>query len=740
MAKSNIKQKPAKKIKASNGKTKSQRDPVRAGSVAPPAGTAAKKKPVPANDRAAQVKESKLAPRQKDNKAKPTQEKHMKKAEVLEYKEGKQEAGNGALQDVEALAKAGGEKYDSDAITVLKGLEAVRMRPAMYIGDTSVKGLHHLVYEVVDNSVDEALAGYCDSIDVTMNKDGSVTVEDNGRGIPVDKHKEMKKSALEVVMTVLHAGGKFDKKSYKVSGGLHGVGVSVVNALSEWLEAYVARDGNLYYQKYERGNPVADVKIIGKRKTTGTKVVFSPDPEIFGKRKFTFDILAERVRELAFLHKNLRLSISDENTGKSHKFQFKGGIAEFVKYLDEAREPIMNKPIYLEGVREGVPIEVALQYNDGYNENIFTYVNNIHTIEGGTHMVGFKAALTKTINTYATKNNLLKDKDNFQITGDDVREGLTAVVSIKVTEPQFEGQTKTKLGNSDIRGIVESFCNEGLATFFEENPAIARKIVEKGKLAAQSREAARKARELTRRKSALDGVGLPGKLADCSITDPEHCEIYIVEGDSAGGSAKQGRDRRFQAILPIKGKILNVEKARLDKILSNEEIRTLVTALGTGIGSDDFDAERLRYGRVIIMTDADVDGSHIRTLLLTFFFRYMKQLIEQSRIYIAQPPLYRIWKGKEEFYCYDDDEKDAALKRFDNKDNVNVQRYKGLGEMNPEQLWKTTMDPEQRAMKLVTIEEAYQADVLFSTLMGDKVEPRRKFIEENAKYVRNLDV
>lgn len=729
------KQKPAKTAKASNGKAKAQANPPRAKSAAPLAASTA-----PASDKATKAAEAKLALKSKDNKTKPIQEKNMKKAEVLEYQDEKQEKGNGAPQDLETLAKAGGEKYTSDAITVLKGLEAVRMRPAMYIGDTSVKGLHHLVYEVIDNSVDEALAGYCDTIDVTMNKDGSVTVEDNGRGIPVDTHKDMKKSALEVVMTVLHAGGKFDKKSYKVSGGLHGVGVSVVNALSEWLEAYVARDGNLYYQKYERGNPVADVKIVGKRKTTGTKVIFSPDPEIFGKRKFTFDILAERVRELAFLNKNLRLSISDENTGKSHKFQFKGGISEFVKYIDEAREPIMNKPIYLEGEREGVPIEVALQYNDGYNENIFTYVNNIHTIEGGTHMVGFKAALTKTINTYATKNNLLKDKDNFQITGDDVREGLTAVVSIKVTEPQFEGQTKTKLGNSDIRGIVESFCNEGLAAFFEENPSVARKIVEKGKLAAQSREAARKARELTRRKSALDGGGLPGKLADCSITDPEHCEIYIVEGDSAGGSAKQGRDRRFQAILPIKGKILNVEKARLDKILSNEEIRTLVTALGTGIGSDDFDPERLRYGRVIIMTDADVDGSHIRTLLLTFFFRYMKQLIEQSRIYIAQPPLYRIWKGKEEFYCYDDDEKDAALKRFDNKDNVNVQRYKGLGEMNPEQLWKTTMDPEQRAMKLVTIEEAYQADVLFSTLMGDKVEPRRKFIEENAKYVRNLDV
>ncbi len=642
--------------------------------------------------------------------------------------------------DSSAEVAANSGQYDADAITVLKGLEAVQRRPAMYIGDTSVRGFHHLAYEVVDNSIDEALAGHCDTIEVRINADGSCMVEDNGRGIPVDIHKEMKRPALEVVMTILHAGGKFDKKSYKVSGGLHGVGVSVVNALSEWLEVHVARDGNLYYQKYERGAPVTEVKIVGKRKTTGTKVTFLPDTEIFGKTKFNFDILTERVRELAFLNKNLKLSIQDERSGKEHKFQYKGGIAQFVQYIDEARETIMNKPIYLEGEREGVPIEIALQYNDGYNENIFTYVNNIHTVEGGSHMVGFKAALTKTINTYATKNNLVKEKDNLQLTGDDVREGLTAVVSIKVAEPQFEGQTKTKLGNSDIRGIVESFCNEGFSAFFENTPSVARKIIEKCLLAARSREAARKARELTRKKGGLDGSGLPGKLADCSITDPEHCEIYIVEGDSAGGSAKQGRDRRFQAILPIKGKILNVEKARLDKILSNEEIRTIVTALGTGIGSDEFNLEKLRYGRVIIMTDADVDGSHIRTLILTFFFRYMKALIEQSKIYIAQPPLYRVWKSKEEYYCYDDDEKDAVMKRFENKDNVNVQRYKGLGEMNPEQLWKTTMDPEQRTMKLVTIQEAFEADLLFSTLMGDKVEPRRKFIEENAKYVRNLDV
>jgi len=677
------------------------------------------------------------------------QQKSMDKTPVIELKDTATHPANGddngALENANKATTPettsdGVDEYSAESITVLKGLEAVRRRPAMYIGDTSVKGFHHLVYEVVDNSVDEALAGFCDSIEVFINTDGSVTVEDNGRGIPVDIHRDTNRPALEVVMTMLHAGGKFDKKSYKVSGGLHGVGVSVVNALSEWLEAYVARDGNLYYQKYERGTPVTDVKVVGKRKTTGTKVVFMPDTEVFGKVKFNFDILTERIRELAFLNKNLKLSITDNRSEKSHKFQYKGGIGQFVQYIDEARESLMKKPIFFEGDREAVPIEVALQYNDGYNENIFTYVNNIHTIEGGSHLVGFKAALTKTINSYAVKNNLLKEKENIQLTGDDVREGLTCVLSIKVLEPQFEGQTKTKLGNSEIRGIVESFCNEGLSSYFEANPPVARKIIEKCLLAARSREAARKARELTRKKSGIDSSGLPGKLADCSITDPEHCEIYIVEGDSAGGSAKQGRDRRFQAILPIKGKILNVEKARLDKILSNEEIRNLVTALGTGIGSDDFDAARLRYGRVIIMTDADVDGSHIRTLLLTFFFRYMKALIEQGRIYIAQPPLYRVWKGKEEFYCYDDDEKDVVLKRFNEKSNVNVQRYKGLGEMNPEQLWKTTMDPEQRTMRQVTIEEAFEADLLFSILMGDKVEPRRKFIEENAKYVRNLDV
>jgi len=725
--------------------------------------TKTKQKPVPKNKKEKVVAQKtngkfpdkkaatldKIVPSKEQKKSSSQKGDAKEKTSVVEVKEevrnkavsenGKEQKGsaNGAttISKEEAV-----KQYDAGTITVLEGLDPVRKRPAMYIGDISTRGYHHLVNEVVDNAIDEALGGFCDKIDVMINKDGSVTVEDNGRGIPVDMHPVVKRPALEVVMTKLHAGGKFDKKSYKVSGGLHGVGVSVVNALSEWLVVEVAREGNVYMQKYERGTPVHDVKTIGKRKGTGTKVTFFPDHEIFGKQKYNFEILCERLRELAFLNKELKINIDDERTGKSEKFQYKGGIVEFVQYIDEAREAIMKKPIYVSGERDEVPVELALQYNDGYNDNIFTYVNDIHTIEGGSHLVGLKAALTKTINTYATKNNLIKEKDEIQLTGDDVREGLTAVLSIKVAEPQFEGQTKTKLGNSEVRGIVESIIGEGLGTYFEENPPVGRKIIEKCLLAARSREAARKAKELTRRKSGIDGAGLPGKLADCSITDPEHCEVYIVEGDSAGGSAKQGRDRRFQAILPIKGKILNVEKARLDKILSNEEIRNIVTALGTGIGGEDFDATKIRYGKVIIMSDADVDGSHIRTLLLTFFFRYMKPLVELGRIYIAQPPLYRIAKGKEEFYAYDDDEKESFLKRFDKPEGVNVQRYKGLGEMNPEQLWRTTMDPEQRTMRLITIEEAYQADLVFSTLMGDKVEPRRKFIEENAKYVRNLDV
>ncbi len=629
-------------------------------------------------------------------------------------------------------------KYDASQITVLKGLEAVRRRPAMYIGDVSIRGLHHLVYEVVDNSIDEALAGFCNEIEVIIEKDNSVTVIDNGRGIPVDIHPTQKRSALEVVMTMLHAGGKFDKKSYKVSGGLHGVGVSVVNALSEWCEVEVYRDGNIYYQRYSRGIPTTEVIQKGKIDRTGTKTHFLPDIEIFKKINFNYEILCERLRELAFLNKDLLIKIEDKRSNKKDSFKYSGGIVAFIQYLDQNRDPIQPRPIYIESEKDGVPVEVAFQYNSGYNENIFSYVNNIHTIEGGSHLIGFKTALTRTLNTYAAKNNLLKNVD-FTFTGEDVREGLTAVISIKHIEPQFEGQTKTKLGNSEVKGIVESIVSDGLNLFLEENPSIARTIIEKVISAASSREAARKAREIARRKTALNGGGLPGKLADCSIKEPEHCELYLVEGDSAGGSAKQGRDRRFQAILPLKGKILNVEKARLDKILSNEEIRTIVTALGTGIGADDFDISRLRYGKIIIMTDADVDGAHIRTLLLTFFFRYMRELIEKEHIYIAQPPLYRLTKGKQEFYAYDDEELETLLERL-GRNGISIQRYKGLGEMNPEQLWKTTMDPENRTVLKVTIEEAFQADLIFSTLMGDKVEPRRKFIEENAKYVRNLDI
>ena len=630
------------------------------------------------------------------------------------------------------------EKYDASQITVLKGLEAVKRRPAMYIGDVSIRGLHHLVYEVVDNSIDEALAGYCTEIEVIIEKDNFIVVKDNGRGIPVDLHLTQNKSALEVVMTMLHAGGKFDKKSYKVSGGLHGVGVSVVNALSESCEVEVYRDGKIYRQKYERGIPLADVAAVGTTSKTGTKTRFLADVEIFKKINYNYEILCERLRELAFLTKELLIKIKDERSGKADTFKYKGGIISFIQYLDQNRDVLQKKPVYIEGEKEDVPVEVAFQYNSGYTENIFSYVNNIHTMEGGSHLIGFKSALTRTLNNYATKNNLLKNMD-FTLSGDDVREGLTAIISIKHVEPQFEGQTKTKLGNSEVKGIVESIVGDGLSLYLEENPPIAKRIVEKIVSSARAREAARKARDIARRKTVLNSGGLPGKLADCSIKDPAHCEIYLVEGDSAGGSAKQGRDRRFQAILPLKGKILNVEKARLDKILSNEEIITIITALGTGIGADDFDILKLRYNKIIIMTDADIDGAHIRTLLLTFFFRYMKQLIEQGHIYIAQPPLYRISKGKQENYAYDEDEMDEIMNRL-GRSGVSLQRYKGLGEMNADQLWKTTMDPENRTVLQVTIEEAFQADLIFSTLMGDKVEPRRKFIEENAKYVRNLDV
>ena len=648
--------------------------------------------------------------------------------------------------------------YSAKNINVLKGLEAVRKRPAMYIGDVSSRGLHHLVNEVVDNGIDEALAGYADYIEVIINKNESITVIDNGRGIPVDIHPVEKRSALEVVMTMLHAGGKFDKNTYKVSGGLHGVGVSVVNALSEWLKVEVRRDGKVYFQEYKQGQPMKPVAEIGKAKKneTGTTVTFMPDKEIFKVTSFKFDTLAERMRELAYLNKSISIKIKDvRNGGEEETFHFKGGITEFVKYLDESREAL-HKTVYIEGEKDNTPIEVAFQYNNSYSENIFSYVNDINTSEGGTHLVGFKTALTRTFNNYASKNNLIKE-GKISLTGDDFREGLTAVISIKVAEPQFEGQTKTKLGNSEVKSAVETLVGEKLSEYLEENPSIGKKIIEKCLRAAEAREAARKARDLARRKNALDSMNLPGKLADCSITDPEHCEIYIVEGDSAGGSAKQGRDRRFQAILPLRGKILNVEKAKLNKILENNEIKAIISAVGAGLGAD-FDQTKSRYGKIILMTDADVDGSHIRTLLLTFLYRHMKDLITAGKVYIAQPPLYKIKKGKEEHYAFDDKERDEILKRFkvNGKENseesveemieegsvkgVNISRYKGLGEMNPEQLWETTMNPETRTVLQVTLESAATADKIFETLMGDNVEPRREFIEKNAKYVRNLDV
>lgn len=629
--------------------------------------------------------------------------------------------------------------YSASNIQVLKGLEAVRKRPAMYIGDITLRGLHHLVYEIVDNSIDEAMAGYCTHVQVSINEDESITVEDDGRGIPVGKHASGK-SALEVIMTVLHAGGKFDKDTYKVSGGLHGVGASVVNALSHWCKVNVARDGKLYEQTYKIGVPDGPITEIGKSKKTGTTTTFLADDTIFREVKYNFDTLAKRLRDLAFLNKGLKITLADKRgEGHAETFHYKGGISEFVRYIDSNRIAL-HKPIYFEAERDNVNVEIAFEYNDSFSENIFTYCNNVNTIEGGTHLSGFKSALTRTLNNYGNKNNLLK---NAQLAGEDTREGLTAVISVKVAEPQFEGQTKTKLGNGEVKGIVESIVNENLTDFLEQNPSVGKKVIDKGLTAARSREAAKKARELTRRKSALESSTLPGKLADCSITDPAQCEIYLVEGDSAGGSAKQGRDRRFQAILPLKGKILNVEKARLHKILSNDEIKTIITALGTGVGEGDFDISKLRYHKVIIMTDADVDGSHIRTLLLTFLFRYMRELVELGNIYIAQPPLYLVKKGKQQFYAYDEDEKDDIMKQFQKADGgttAHLQRYKGLGEMNPEQLWETTMNPEKRTLLQVTLENAADADHIFSTLMGDRVEPRRQFIEQNAKYVRNLDV
>ncbi len=648
------------------------------------------------------------------------------------------------------------QSYTEKDIQVLKGMEHVRKRPAMYIGDVSSRGLHHLAYEVVDNAIDEALAGFCDKITLSINKDGSVTVEDNGRGIPTGPHPTEKISTLEVVMTQLNAGGKFNRDTYKVSGGLHGVGVSVVNALSEYLEVEVYRDGKIFYQKYKRGVSEKPVKEVGKvKQKTGTRVTFMPDKEIFKNTVFKYETIEDRLRELAYLNKDLLIIIKDERIDKVVEFKFKGGLIDFVKYLDEGEKTISNKPIFIAGERENVQVEIAFQYNDSYSDDILTFVNNINTIEGGTHLEGFKAALTRTLNNYGLKNNIIKS-DKLTLTGDDFREGLTCVLSAKVPEPQFEGQTKTKLGNSEVKGIVQSIAGEQLGEYLEENPSIAKKILEKCVRAAEVREAARHARELARRKNALEISGLPGKLADCSLTDPALCELYLVEGDSAGGSAKQGRDRRFQAILPLKGKILNVEKARKNKIYENEEIRSMITAIGAGIGdSEEFNADKIRYDKIILMCDADVDGSHIRTLLLTFFYRHMKPIIDTGKLYIAQPPLYKIKKGKTEMYAYDDDERDEKLKSLkvdkksvviDNEETagtetgskVHISRFKGLGEMNPEQLWSTTMNPETRTILQVTNENALAADKMFKILMGEEVEPRRKFIEENAKYA-NID-
>jgi len=632
------------------------------------------------------------------------------------------------------------KNYDSSNIKVLEGLEAVRKRPAMYIGSTDLHGLHHLIYEVVDNSVDEALAGYCTEVKMEIGKDNVVTVTDNGRGIPVDMHPTEHKPAVEVVMTTLHAGGKFDNDSYKVSGGLHGVGVSVVNALSAWLEVEIWRDGKTYFQRYEGGDPKTPLEEREDTEKEGTRIRFLADEAIFGQLEFKFETLTQRLRELAFLNKGLRILMVDHRpeTPKTHEFQYEGGIVSFVKYIDKSRKPLMEEPIYISTEKDGVAVEVAMQYTDGYVENLFSFANNINTMEGGTHLVGFRTALTRTLNYYAQKANLFK-KAKFSVGGDDVREGLTAVVSVKLTDPQFEGQTKTKLGNREVMGIVAAIVNDGLMEYLEESPAIAKQVVEKCFQAFRAREAARKARDLTRRKSALESASLPGKLADCSSRDPSVTEIYLVEGDSAGGSAKQARDRSFQAILPLRGKIINVEKTRLDRVLSNEEVKTIITATGTGVG-EDFDLAKARYHKIIIMTDADVDGAHIRTLLLTLFYRQMRPLVDAGYVYIAQPPLYRLKKGKKEVYAYNDTDRDRVLDDWGGGDGVYIQRYKGLGEMNPEQLWETTMDPEVRTILRVTVQDAVEADQIFSILMGDEVEPRREFIQENALSVKNLDI
>jgi len=631
------------------------------------------------------------------------------------------------------------QEYNAKQIQVLEGLEPVRKRPGMYIGSTGERGLHHLVYEIVDNSIDEALAGYCSSIEIAINENNSISVIDNGRGMPVDLHEKMKKPAVEVIHTVLHAGGKFGSGGYKVSGGLHGVGASVVNALSEWFEVEVKRNGKIYKQRYERGKTVTELQVIGKTDETGTKSVFMPDAEIFNEVNFEYKTLRHRLREMAFLNKGIQIVLEDKRAEKEIKetFHYDGGIKEFVKYLNKNRDEIHENIIYYESEKDNTTVELAMQYTTAYSENIFTFANNINTQEGGSHLVGFKTALTRYINDYARRFNYLKEKDT-NLQGEDIREGLTAVVSVKLLEPQFEGQTKTKLGNSEIRGITESITGEVVQRFLEENPADAKSIIEKCIKASKAREAARKARELTRRKGALDGLSLPGKLADCSEKDPEKTEIFLVEGDSAGGSAKQGRSRALQAILPLKGKILNVEKANLARMLNYNEIRAMITAFGCGIG-DEFDIDSLRYHKIVIMTDADVDGSHIRTLLLTFFFRYMKPLLENGYIYIAQPPLYKVKKGRGEHYVYTDGELDVLLKEIGRK-GISIQRYKGLGEMDSEQLWDTTMDPEKRIMKKVSIDDAVEADEIFTILMGDKVQPRREFIEENAKYVSNLDI
>ena len=630
------------------------------------------------------------------------------------------------------------QSYDENQIQVLEGLEAVRKRPGMYIGSTSSRGLHHLVYEIVDNSIDEALAGFCKNIKVTINKDNSIQVIDDGRGMPVGMHPKMKKPTVEVIMTVLHAGGKFGGGGYKVSGGLHGVGASVVNALSDKCIVTVKREGHIWQQEYHRGKVVTDLNIVGNTDETGTEVYFKPDEEIFDEIVYDFEVLSQRLRELAFLNKGISITLIDERNDKEEEYYYEGGIKSFVEYLNRNKEPLHEQTIYVEGIKDGVSVEVALQYHDGYNENIFSFANNIDTIEGGTHLVGFKTALTRVLNDYGKKFGHLKENDK-NLSGDDIREGLTAVISVKIGEPQFEGQTKTKLGNSEVRGIVDSIVGEGMSIFLEENPLVGKTIIDKALMAARAREAARKARELTR-KSVLERSSLPGKLADCSSKDPRECEIYIVEGDSAGGSAKQGRDRKFQAILPLRGKILNVEKQRLDRILNADTIRSMITAFGAGIGTD-FDIEKIRYNRIIIMTDADVDGAHIRTLLLTFFYRYMRELIDGGHVYIAQPPLYKISKGKNEAYAYSDEELEQILNEFGGRDNsVDIQRYKGLGEMNAEQLWDTTMDPEKRILLKATIEDAMAADEIFTILMGDKVEPRREFIQQNAKKVSKLNI